>query len=72
MGRNNTRNNAKTHNTQYREQNLRKQVKLMLCIHMRPRRPTNIYVMYDPKGFSPLAVCRCVAYRPIRLDLHIL
>jgi hypothetical protein len=25
--------------------------------------------MYDPRGSSPLGVCRCVAYRPIRLDL---
>ena len=26
------------------------------------------YVMYEPRGFSPLDVCRCVAYCPIRQD----
>ena len=33
---------------------------------------TSDCVMYDPRGFSPLDVCRCVAYRPIRLDIYFL
>lgn len=72
MWRNNKRYNAKKHRAHNIESKTYESKSRFYVIIYHVCVQTYDYVVYDPRGFSPLDVCRCIAYCLIKLDLHFL